>query len=170
MHPPNGFKYNESISKISNQLEWLEVSVCGAVFNFNESRLSPTVHLNNNNNIFKINKNEPMIQHSNKSNILKDGTLIDLCGATLLWRSADSLKHTPSKQFLEMYLENLNRLKPQCPVGFKTLIFPSTASPSDSNNNNITNNLLVKSNSKSIERTPMVYLKCGHVHGNFEKY
>ena len=111
-----------------------------------------------------------MIQHSNKSNILKDGTLIDLCGATLLWRSADSLKHTPSKQFLEMYLENLNRLKPQCPVGFKTLIFPSTASPSDSNNNNITNNLLVKSNSKSIERTPMVYLKCGHVHGNFEKY
>lgn len=30
-----------------------------------------------------------------ESNILQDGTLIDLCGATLLWRSSEGLQHSP---------------------------------------------------------------------------
>lgn len=29
------------------------------------------------------------------SNVLLDGTLIDLCGATLLWRSAEGLSNSP---------------------------------------------------------------------------
>lgn len=29
------------------------------------------------------------------SNVLLDGTLIDLCGATLLWRSAEGLLNSP---------------------------------------------------------------------------
>lgn len=31
----------------------------------------------------------------NESNVLEDGTLIDLCGATLLWRSAEGLAKSP---------------------------------------------------------------------------
>lgn len=30
-----------------------------------------------------------------ETNILQDGTLIDLCGATLLWRSAEGLQSSP---------------------------------------------------------------------------
>lgn len=30
-----------------------------------------------------------------ENNILQDGTLIDLCGATLLWRSAEGLAKSP---------------------------------------------------------------------------
>lgn len=29
------------------------------------------------------------------TNVLQDGTLIDLCGATLLWRSAEGLEKSP---------------------------------------------------------------------------
>lgn len=29
------------------------------------------------------------------TNVLQDGTLIDLCGATLLWRSAEGLAKSP---------------------------------------------------------------------------
>lgn len=34
-------------------------------------------------------------QVESENNILEDGTLIDLCGASLLWRSASGLRHTP---------------------------------------------------------------------------
>lgn len=36
-----------------------------------------------------------MFQVEDESNILQDGTLIDLCGATLLWRSASGLANSP---------------------------------------------------------------------------
>lgn len=35
------------------------------------------------------------VQIYGETNILQDGTLIDLCGATLLWRSAEGLKNSP---------------------------------------------------------------------------
>ena len=34
-------------------------------------------------------------QVESEDNILRDGTLIDLCGSTLLWRSALGLLHAP---------------------------------------------------------------------------
>jgi len=34
-------------------------------------------------------------QVEDSNNILTDGTLIDLCGATLLWRSAEGLSLSP---------------------------------------------------------------------------
>lgn len=34
-------------------------------------------------------------QIKEESNVLQDGTLIDLCGATLLWRSAEGLQNSP---------------------------------------------------------------------------
>lgn len=171
MHPEDGFNCSiepgNKQQQTSNYVtpEWMEVSVCGAVFSLNESRLTPS---------FQLNQPNSKTIATNKTNILRDGTLIDLCGATLLWRSVDSLKQTPGKHYLEMNLQNLNRLKPQCPVGFKTLVFPSSVSTSQFCNENINNNsnnsrlnsLMKAAASKNMERTPMVYLMCGHVHGH----
>lgn len=36
-----------------------------------------------------------LFQVEDETNILQDGTLIDLCGATLLWRSAEGLAKSP---------------------------------------------------------------------------
>jgi hypothetical protein len=215
MHPTNDFTGNESKTS-----EWLEVSVCGAVFSLKDNRLSPNLKQSSS-------SKEP--HDSLRSNILRDGTLIDLCGATLLWRSAESLKSTPNKHYLDINLNHLNRIKPQCPVGLKTLIFPLTASPltnqqkqqlhlrfveqqpsqkacpqssnlrslnnescpiayqpvtstslssSSSSNKEIASkqnlsDLLKKKFINEIyvassDRTPMVYLKCGHVHGHHD--
>ena len=54
-----------------------------------------------------INSSTTKQASSTKSNILRDGTLIDLCGATLLWRSVESLQKTPTKP------NNLRRLNLQ---------------------------------------------------------
>ena len=52
-----------------------------------------------------------------------------------------------SKRELEHQIEEINAGRPQCPVGLNTLVLPSKNTISES------------------ERTPYVYLKCGHVHG-----
>jgi hypothetical protein len=39
-----------------------------------------------------------LLQIKEESNVLQDGTLIDLCGATLLWRSAEGLQNSPVSQ------------------------------------------------------------------------
>jgi hypothetical protein len=36
-----------------------------------------------------------LFQISDETNVLQDGTLIDLCGATLLWRSHEGLEKSP---------------------------------------------------------------------------
>ena len=61
---------------------WKELSVCGDVYGLRATR-----------------------SHAEKGsycpagdNILRDGTLIDLCGATLLWRSANSIKNRPKSE------------------------------------------------------------------------
>lgn len=58
---------------------WLETSVGGGVFSLRESRSAQQ-------------KGQVV---ENESNVLEDGTLIDLCGATLLWRSAEGLAKSP---------------------------------------------------------------------------
>jgi pellino protein len=153
MHPSHGFTGEDD----SKPGEWMEVSVCGAVFKLNESRISPN-----------LTKNQAL---SKSTNILRDGTLIDLCGATLVWRSTESLQRTPTKHYLDMNLEHLNRIRPQCPVGLKTLVFPSSASPLNASQHiiqpqiNLKENIMLK---KLGDRVPMVYLKCGHVHGHHD--
>lgn len=192
MHPMDGgFEYNNE-TKYTN--EWMEVSVCGAVFNLDENRLTPCLNINNAH--LDSSQSGLLNNKDTKSNILRDGTLIDLCGATLLWRSIDSLKHSPTKKYIEMNLEYLNGLRPQCPVGFRTLVFPSCASPSSTSHlpsNFLANNILLsnnnensvkskfsscnhnnrivkpqKSSNKNSDRIPMVYLKCGHIHGQHD--
>ena len=58
---------------------WREVSVGGGVFSLRESRSAQ--------------QKGNVVEDEN--NIVQDGTLIDLCGATLLWRSAEGLAKSP---------------------------------------------------------------------------
>ncbi|MGH0137900.1 UNVERIFIED_CONTAM: hypothetical protein FKN15_074456 [Acipenser sinensis] len=84
----------------------------------------------------------------NETNELVDGSLVDLCGAALLWRTAEGLAHTPTVKHLEALRQEINAARPQCPVGFNTLAFPS-----------------MKRKDVVDEKQPWVYLNCGHVHG-----
>ena len=63
-------------------------------------------------------------QITKETNELRDGSHIDLCGATLLWRSASSLLLSPTRRHLERQVEAMNQGRPQCPVGLTTLVIP----------------------------------------------
>ncbi|XP_043798851.1 protein pellino isoform X3 [Apis laboriosa] len=110
---------------------WREVSVGGGVFSLRESRSAQ--------------QKGNVVEDEN--NILQDGTLIDLCGATLLWRSAEGLAKSPTKHDLEELVDAINAGRPQCPVGLNTLVIPRKAA------------------TDSTQQQPYVYLKCGHVQG-----
>ncbi|CAB3366970.1 Hypothetical predicted protein [Cloeon dipterum] len=114
---------------------WREVSVGGGVFTLRESRSAQQ-------------KGLPV---ENEDNVLLDGTLIDLCGATLLWRSAEGLSKSPSKADLEKMVDQINAGRPQCPVGLNTLVIPR-------------NKIYLGSGSTQ----PYVYLNCGHVQGHHD--
>uniref|UniRef100_A0A7E5A0E6 Protein pellino n=1 Tax=Panagrellus redivivus TaxID=6233 RepID=A0A7E5A0E6_PANRE len=116
--------------------EWREVSVDGDIYSLRETRSSQ-----------KRGSFMP-----DETNELQDGTLIDLCGATLLWRSAEGLKHSPSRRELERRLDELNAGKPQCPVNLNTLIIPKKRA----------------AKGYSTTRQPYVYVKCGHVQGKHD--
>ncbi len=94
-------------------------------------------------------------QVESESNVLQDGSLVDLCGATLLWRTADGLFHTPTQKHLEALRQELNAARPQCPVGLNTLAFPSMQRCSRA----------LSSVPTQEDKQPWVYLACGHVHG-----
>lgn len=135
MHPRNDFY--EDCSQVKGRSRpgvWREVSVNGGAYALRESRSAP----------------QRGVKLEDGANSLFDGTLIDLCGATLLWRSADGLSKSPTKRLLEQKIDELNAGRPQCPVGLNTLVIPrkSTLSASD--------------------KQPYLYLKCGHVQGLHE--
>ncbi|KAI4902658.1 hypothetical protein NFI96_014267 [Prochilodus magdalenae] len=85
------------------------------------------------------------VQVIDESPVLVDGSLIDLCGVTLLWRSVDGLSRSPNASHLEALRLRLNAARPQCPVLLSTLAFPSLDGPRP--------------------RRPWAYMTCGHVHG-----
>uniref|UniRef100_A0A914VFQ2 Uncharacterized protein n=1 Tax=Plectus sambesii TaxID=2011161 RepID=A0A914VFQ2_9BILA len=87
---------------------WREVSVDGDIYTLRETRSSST-------------RGDRVRDETNQ---LQDGTLIDLCGATLLWRTAEGLSQSPCRSELELRLDELNAGKPQCPVNLNTLIIP----------------------------------------------
>ncbi|XP_037327976.2 E3 ubiquitin-protein ligase pellino homolog 1-like [Pungitius pungitius] len=126
MNPRHGFGQG------SRPGPWREVSVCGNVFTLRETRSSP--------------QRGQMVEP--ESNELADGSLVDLCGATLLWRTAEGLAHAPTAKHLEALRRELNAGRPQCPVGLNTLAFPS-----------------MRRRDVVDERQPWAYLRCGHVHG-----
>ncbi|XP_026103628.1 E3 ubiquitin-protein ligase pellino homolog 1-like [Carassius auratus] len=125
MRPQHGFTCESKAGS------WREISVCGNVFKLRESR-STQKH------------GKPLV---NECHELVDGTLIDLCGATLLWRSAEGLSHTPTPKHLEVLWRELNAARPQCPVDLHTLAFPSLE------------------RSSNPDHQLWAYLSCGHVHG-----
>ncbi|KAG5279091.1 hypothetical protein AALO_G00105980 [Alosa alosa] len=126
MHPRHGFTQD------SRPSAWREISVCGNVFSLRETRSAQ--------------QRGKMVEK--ESHELRDGSLIDLCGATLLWRTAEGLAQTPTVKHLEELRQELNAARPQCPVGLNTLAFPS-----------------LRSREVLDAKQPWVYLKCGHVHG-----
>jgi len=65
------------------------------------------------------------LQAEGESSALRDGSLVDLCGATLLWRTGEGLLRAPTLRHLEALRQELNAARPQCPVGLSTLAFPS---------------------------------------------
>ncbi|XP_030636312.1 E3 ubiquitin-protein ligase pellino homolog 1 [Chanos chanos] len=126
MHPRRGF------TEDSKPGVWREISVCGNVFGVRETRSAQ--------------QRGKMVE--NGSNELVDGSLIDLCGATLLWRTANGLERTPTPKHLEALRQELNAARPQCPVGLSTLAFPSLSRKDTLD-----------------DKQPWAYLRCGHVHG-----
>jgi len=88
------------------------------------------------------------LQVDSESQELVDGSLVDLCGATLLWRTAEGLSRAPTLKHLEVLRQEINAARPQCPVGFNTLAFPS-----------------MRRKDTPDEKQPWAYLRCGHVHG-----
>ncbi|KAG7258944.1 hypothetical protein CRUP_035683, partial [Coryphaenoides rupestris] len=128
MHP-------EGFPEDSRQGLWREISVCGDVYALRETRSGPSRGT----------------LAEGESSALRDGSLVDLCGATLLWRTGEGLLKAPTLRHLEALRQELNAARPQCPVGLSTLAFPS----------------LPRSHSLE-ERQPWVYLTCGHVHGRHD--
>nr|XP_020633019.1 E3 ubiquitin-protein ligase pellino homolog 3 [Pogona vitticeps] len=126
MHPNGGF------SEDSTPGVWREISVCGNVYALRDSRSAQ--------------QRGKLVE--SESNVLQDGSLIDLCGATLLWRTSEGLLRTPTLHQLEALRQEINAARPQCPVGFSTLAFPSLAQRG-----------VVE------KQQPWVYVNCGHVHG-----
>ncbi|XP_034954508.1 E3 ubiquitin-protein ligase pellino homolog 3 isoform X2 [Zootoca vivipara] len=126
MHPNGGF------SEDSTPGVWREISVCGNVYALRDSRSAQ--------------QRGKLVE--SESNVLQDGSLIDLCGATLLWRTSEGLLRTPTLHQLEALRQEINAARPQCPVGFSTLAFPSLAQRG-----------VVE------KKQPWVYVNCGHVHG-----
>ncbi|VDO57993.1 unnamed protein product [Haemonchus placei] len=126
---------NRNTEDVPPMYVWREVSVDGDIYTLRETRSS----------------NARGVLVPEETNMLQDGSLIDLCGATLLWRTADGLRKSPTAQELEMALDRLNAGKPQCPVNLNTLIIPKK-----------------KSTKGGGSRQPYVYLRCGHVQGKHE--
>lgn len=148
---------------------WREVSVGGGVFSLRESRSAQQ----------KGNVVE------DESNILQDGTLIDLCGATLLWRSAEGLAKSPvicaslSRKREKNRTSVLNRDREFMRISL--LRFPSQTKQDLEELVDAINagrpqcpvglNTLViprKAATDSTQQQPYVYLKCGHVQGHHD--
>nr|NP_001027714.1 pellino protein [Ciona intestinalis]BAB00628.1 pellino [Ciona intestinalis] len=129
MQPKNGF------SESSTPTQWKETSVCGNIYQLRESRSAQL----------------PGIRMPEDNNVLVNGTLIDLCGATLLWRSSSHERCMPTPLHIDELIHKLNLGRPQCPVGLTTLAFPRRSKAT-----------------KETEKQPWVYLQCGHVHGRIE--
>merc|ERR1711936_202370 len=105
MHPQTSFCGADDPSKVTSEPGvWREVSVGGGIYGLRESRSAPT-------------KGRHIPAESSE---LIDGTLVDICGATLLWRSHAGLARSPTNRELELLVDNLNAGRPQCPVGLTT--------------------------------------------------
>ena len=74
----------------------------------------------------------PFTQMPEETNILTDGCLIDLCGLTLMWRTAIGLEQGVSQTIMREHRKALNEMSPQCPVNLHTLHFRGNSAASTS--------------------------------------
>ncbi|VDO03027.1 unnamed protein product [Rodentolepis nana] len=131
---------------------WREVSVCGNVYRLHSTMFVPG----------------ETDRVEEEDNVLEDGTLIDLCGAILIWRSAEGLRNGLTLTDVSEMINILNQLHIQCPVYLKTLQFkefcgPRVPSKFAYNDNYSSNSSLSATFGGGSQ--PHVYLNCGHVHG-----
>lgn len=160
----NSNNVNKKDKKSEDECVWREVSVDGGIFAIRESRSA----------------SQKGKRIENETNVLRDGTLIDLCGATLLWRSVDGFKSSPTKKTLEEKIDLLNASRPQCPVGLNTLVIPrKPIIPTNYQHSHHRHRSSHKDHhaamgghhgtaNKDHEKSsqqPYVYMKCGHVQG-----
>ncbi|XP_078452714.1 E3 ubiquitin-protein ligase pellino homolog 2-like isoform X3 [Lampetra planeri] len=146
MHPRGGFT-DESRPGV-----WREISVCGNVYTLRETRSAQ--------------QRGKLVE--GESNVLQDGSLIDLCGATLLWRTAEGLFHTPTSRHIEALRQEINAARPQCPVGLNTLAFPSLRPRAASSAAGAAAAGAAVVAAGAEEKQPWAYLRCGHVHGHHD--
>lgn len=134
-HPPSWGRLSSSNDAQDSALcQWLEVSVRGAILSLRSSRSAKTRgHL-----------------LPNDSNVVRDGSLIDLCGVTLLFRTKEGLEQSPTTKELDERLASMNADRPQCPVGMNTLVIPRQR-----------NAVAIKHATDQ----PYIYMTCGHVQG-----
>lgn len=109
---------------------WREISVCGDVYALRETRSGPSRgklvgFLGWLPCLFSRFDGMSALQAEGETSALRDGSLVDLCGATLLWRTGEGLMRAPTLRHLEALRQELNASRPQCPVGLNTLAFPS---------------------------------------------
>jgi pellino len=102
MHPKGKFCGGNALCGL-----WRETSLGGDVFSLRESRSAqqkgqPVSLRLNLSHAFTCHTHGTTLCHlsqiKEESNVLQDGTLIDLCGATLLWRSAEGLQNSPVRK------------------------------------------------------------------------
>ncbi|KAL5107397.1 hypothetical protein TcWFU_001802 [Taenia crassiceps] len=134
---------------------WREVSVCGNVYRLHSTMFVPG----------------ETDRVEDEDNVLEDGTLIDLCGAILIWRSAEGLKNGLTLTDIGEMVNILNQLHIQCPVYLQTLHFKGLGAPRIPSKRSYPAALGRNFSNSSISTTfgggsqPHVYLICGHVHG-----
>eukprot|EP00794_Sanderia_malayensis_P015840 gene15840-17436_t len=112
---------------------WREVSVAGDVYGLRQTRSA-----------------KERGKKTSESNFLKDGTMVDLCGVVVLYRSPEGLEKAPTVEELIKKREDINAKRPQCPVGLMTIRFPSNQ---------------VNQQQIDVQSVPHIYIHCGHVHG-----
>lgn len=115
MHPKGQFTGGEAESGV-----WRECSVGGNVLNLRRSRFRP----------------ERTMKIEDETTELRDGTLIDLCGVTLIWRSAEGLQNSPTQSDLDKYVVGCKPLPISRDIG------SGSAAPID---------------------RPYYFFKCGHI-------
>ncbi|PAA50067.1 hypothetical protein BOX15_Mlig014249g1 [Macrostomum lignano] len=121
---------------------WFEVSIEGRLYPMREHRATPS---------------HSDVLHA-VDNSLIDGTVIDLCGVCLVYRSAEGLRRSPTLLELCSRVESLNQTHILCPVRYQTLVIrkPLQANPASAAGGG---------GSMPDDRQPYVYTGCGHVHG-----
>lgn len=107
--------------QLQNMFKWREVSVDGDIYTLRTTRASAVRgdHVRNECNQLEV----KFVTFKSRTEVLQsqDGTLIDLCGATLLYRSPAGIEGAPTRHDLDELLSRLNGSKPQCPVNLMTL-------------------------------------------------